>query len=46
VIVPVDRRADAVARLDVEPYAVAFGEHHRRGPDLDVTFDRLPRLEP
>src|SRR5688572_26049109 len=45
-IMPVDRSADAVARLDVEPYAVAFAEHHGGRPDLDVTFDGVVRLEP
>ena len=38
------RTADAIARLDVEPDAMPFPEHHARRPDFDFAFDRAGDL--
>src|SRR5947207_3877358 len=44
-VVRVRRAADAVARLDIEPYPMTLLEHHAGGPDLDVDAHRLAGLE-
>src|SRR5262245_48347836 len=44
-VVHVGGAADAVARLDVEPDAVAAPEHHRGRPDLDLHLHDLAGRE-
>src|SRR5215468_6972117 len=46
VVVRIGGAADAVARPDVEPDAVALREHHRRGPYFDVEPHDLAAGEP
>src|SRR6267143_6495133 len=45
-VMRVRKAAHAVARLDVEPDAMAFPEHHAGRPDLDVDANHFIGLQP
>src|SRR5262249_12426855 len=46
VVVRIRGAADTIARLNVEPDAVAFFEHHRSWPNLHLHLDNLIGLKP